>query len=229
MTSIPNRKATPQEIVENQNVFASSLLLLYFDEVGSKGFYWHPVVIREQIEEIAGTKISEHNFQKLLTAIYTYITTDFFNKVSFFNVACQVFNNKVVSPSDFVTIADIYDMAWGVEEARIIIYSNEKETEQVSSLFSEQVASFIELNLLENSMLVIPKPLKYKDSVLVNEDLIHVSVPIEFQQDVLKEAFSFAKEVEDYVTKRKEALVNEFLRLPLNNGTVEGVVANILA
>jgi len=224
---VAQKKIGLKELVDNQNVFASSLLLVFIDNFGIKGMYWNPIVIREEFNKLTGTNITEHNFQKLMSAIYCYITKEFYDNPTIFNVFCQIFNNKVVNPSEIITIADVYDMAWGVEEARIMVYSGEEYNP--STVFSEKVASFIELNLLYHSMLVVPKPLKYKDSILINEDIIKQGIAPEFQQYVLQEAFNYAKMVEDYVNKRKEYLVEEYLRLPLNNGSVESVVADIVS
>lgn len=215
-----------QELFKNYNSFSSSLFLVYFDAFGPEGLYWHPVVIREQINKlISEFDVSEHNFQKLLTAIYIHITTDYFKKPFYFNIFSQILNNKVINPNEIFQLSSVYDMAWGITEAKIIFCDDPNI--ETSDIISKEIANFIELNLLYNSFLVIPSQLRYKDSVLIKEDLIKENFSPELQQAILQHSFEESSQVEEYVIKRKEALIEEYLRLPLKNGSVEDIVAKI--
>lgn len=215
-----------QEILTNQNSFATSILLVVVDNFGSEVSSWHPVVLREKVSSLIDDKdgISEHNFNKLMVGIELSKKDEFFKDPTIMSSFSTVLNNKIVDLSLIFPVADLFDLAWGLTEARII--HNHDPLYDLQKLLSIETTAYIDVTLQLHDFSILPKFMKYKDNVLL-ADL--EKVPEDIHKYVLKSGSEYAGEVDRFVREKLSRLALELASLKLKNGEVEDTIANIVA
>lgn len=224
---MPDIASKIADLINDQNTFASTLYLILLDNFGIESLTWHPVVIREQINSIATEPISEHNFQKLLTAVLVSQSDDIYDYPFHLNLYSQILNNKVVSPETIFSIADIYDLSWGLTEARFI--KEDDVDTPLNTLLSAANRAYIESALLFHGFLLAPTSLQYKDSLLVIEKDFSSDLPVDLQKSVLKMATEYSSEVDKFIQTKRERLATELSELPLRNGSTLEAVGVLLS
>jgi len=199
-----------RHVLENQETFTFTIATILLDNYETQWLDWEIETIERELFEDFGARLQKQNRDKVLTAQILMTTDQFYTDWLVFNYACEVLNNDPV-------FLDIFDPAtpdqlcWAVIEAALF------ESKESAPEFSDEVKSFVGVNLSYHGIHTPPKVLTFAtmpDSSTRTSELEPDPIMIEALQ---RRQIDNHDKLADYVNTRMGELLAELERVPLQH------------
>lgn len=210
---------TTQQLLEDPNAIATSLLIALVDEFGTEFFEWEPDTVIQEVETHWKVKIPQHNKDKIW-ALVTYLTTNLF--MNSFEAFTHICNSLIGAGASFQVYdpATVEEMCWAITETTLLEPWEEGET------FNAEIATYMQLRIEEEGFARPPRILaKFVAPVPENTEAINSALEIEghdYKAYWLSQQ-SMRYDLEQSILSRLSQLVQEITTLPLQNASAEGI------
>ena len=150
---MPSATATKQSLahwLQNDAVFATSLLALLIDARGAEALNWDPETIRLELTDMGGgTGPTRENFDKLM-ALISALTTDRFYKDPevFMRISTALCGSGI--NADWLDVMEAEEAAWGITE--VCINDPLRRGEKSTDRFSEDIRKMLGLFLADEGI-----------------------------------------------------------------------------
>lgn len=156
-------------ILTSRNAFATPLVLALTSEHGSDVLSYEPETIRECLKQ-HNRDVSESVVTRVNAAMGLFTSNAFWQDPATFNIVCRALNR---SPRPTTAPASIEDMAWGVTEARFLLYDPEDDEFNATNSIGTAVARYVSVVLHAEGVYTPPEALafagKVRPSTLVDD------------------------------------------------------------
>ena len=200
-----------RKILENEETFATSLLVIMIDEFGTEMFEWDPDTLAIAAMDSFKADLPQVNRDKIWGLITVLSTNMFHSDPMIFNAVCQAFNNEEADFEIFNPIS-LEGVAWGVTEAIL----NDPEA-PLDDSFSEEVRRYIGIIVDSRGLSQVPVVLSM---ALPSESLSEGAMAYADDPDMYAAINKTQQENTDsvlsYTKKRVGALFSELKGLPLS-------------
>jgi hypothetical protein len=231
---IPPEGSNPALIAKwvliSPEAYATTLLVLFFDQYGNEGLQWHPKTIRMQLSQDL-CEPSDVNFDKLMAAI-TLVTSNYFYKnLPKFMDLCHALCGHGFDTTQ-VRLPDAAEMAWAISEAMIICPPEgpwgKGADGSVGEPYCEEIQHFIGAVLREEGFITPPDVLKIAEGADLSDQ-----VKTTFADD--PEMFSAIYQSQNEKTQEVNTLLRDGLtelmeqvqHLPIKNGSAASLAARL--
>ena len=210
-------------VLTSPEAFASTILVLAFDQYGGEFIKWHPTTIRRQLQEDFGVEPADANFDKLMSTITVLTTNYFYKNLSRFNDLCCGLCGHGFNPT-IVSLPDAAEMAWAISEVLLIWPPEPKDREP----FCDDIRHFIAAVLQQEGFVRPPDILRIAEGGDRSDQ-----VKSDFADDpemfaaIYQSQASKTKEVEDMIQGHLQELLDQVQRLPLQNGSTDQLVKKL--
>lgn len=226
--NITSRFEKRKQVWQDQNSFATTLLMLFLDMYGTESFDWDPLTIQTEIEKDFGIKLSRPVFDRLMAGIAVVGTDAFFTSLPDFINLCNVMSGDSYDPTVFDP-ADTGECAWGMTEALMLSPPEDNETEP----FSQQIVDYISEALKSEGILTPPDILRIGLKEDAAQLLDKVRYDFSDDPDMFNAIFDVEKskteDINAMVKERLKTLVQQLESLPLDNGDSTQIVKKLAA
>jgi hypothetical protein len=216
---------TAVDIYKNPDSFTTSLVLVTIDAFTTDAANWHPVVLREQIENRYSIKdLPAINFDKVVAGLHVISHDDFTWNTFVFNIFCHIFNNVEMDLETALPVPDPYILAWGVAEGSILAHDS---LAPAYKFLKQPVLDLIDATMSFNGLGLFPPILRISpdaSKTLLKPENIDASLI----QDVLKVQFRYLNDINEYLLTKLSGLLNELAQLRLTHGSTEPLIAQII-
>lgn len=154
LTGKPQKK----QLLEDPDIYASSLLLLLFDNFDKEVLDWSPPIIQTELEKEFGTDIPSINYDKINAALSLFNTNLYHVSLEAFASVNNAFSGRLVSPSSFYPNTPS-TLMWGVTESLLI----EGPEEFQERGFSHNIALYTGYTLALDNIVSPPKLLGFAE------------------------------------------------------------------
>lgn len=209
--AISNSKHVLQEVLSNEDTFATTLLVLLIDRFGLETLEWHPETIHMELSDEFHIEIPVLNTDKLNAAIDIATSNSFYKQMHKFIQYCNVLSGSHFHFGVFDP-ADAMECAWGITEAMLIYPPEEDEP------FSEEIRYYIGKVLHDEGIKTPPDVLRiglwdaeYSDMSTTDPEMFQMEFEVQADE---------AKEITEILRSRLRRLLEEIEQLPLDNGDV---------
>jgi len=230
---VADRTAAVRRLLEDPDTFGTVLLLAAVDAFGvdclgdasdpDRG-PWHPATFRDEFARLYGATLPPGNVDRLMAAVLLVTTDVFFcDLAAFAAVSLALARNDV--DADRFDLPDVDDCLWAVVEAGLLSPPDEDDP---APRFAPEVRRFVRELLAEEGFVTVPR---FLQSVVAPEELAaaarhaheHADDPALFAAvyDLQK---GKAADAEALVCAQVGELTEQLARLPLENGTVAGLL-----
>jgi hypothetical protein len=205
-----------QDAFSDKDLFASSAITLMIDSHGTECLSWEPETIEMELRA-ESVNPSRSLMDKILAAT-TVLTSNLF-QVDFraFNEICNALSGDPAGGYSLLP-ADVYEMAWGCAEARLLL-----GPEEFDRGFSVDIARYVGSALSSIGITKAPSMLKWavispdeeleRDTVLASDAFM--------SKAYWDSHHELVAEIEDYVRLTAVKLLEQMNDLPLKNGKAE--------
>lgn len=130
-----NARSQLAKLVNDTDVYTTTLLTLALDRLGNDLFEWHPETVRLEMEQALGVRLQAHAFNRLMAGIALLSTDQFYSDLPKFIDICNVLSGDDFDPETFDP-ADTDEICWAVTEATLLDPPDEgvpKFTEEIKA------------------------------------------------------------------------------------------------
>lgn len=201
------------DILNDPALFATSAMAILVDKFGAECINWE----QETMEiELRGLNIHpKKTLIDKISAATTVLSTEIAHEdVTVFNNIVQVFNFDNVNPQAFIP-ASLEDILWGCAEMRLL----EGPEDYDSAGFSPDIADYVGKVLVQQGVTTPPSIVKFADiseNMIMNRDDNLGADSLMFEA-YWAEQRDIVQDMEDFVIKRTDALLDQLASLPLKN------------
>jgi len=197
--------------LEDEETFATTLLVILIDEYGTDMFEWDPDTLVEAAKGTFKAEIPQVNRDKIWGLITVLSTNMFHSDAMVFNAVCQAFNNE---ESDFEIFNPISleGAAWGVTE----VILNDPES-PINDRFSEEVRRYIGVLVDSRGLSQVPVVLSMAlPSKSLSEGAAAYANDPEMYAAINGTQQANTDSISEYTKERVRALFSELKGLPLS-------------
>ena len=108
-----------QDLFRNKNAFATSLMTYMTSAYGTEFIEWDPTTVELQLKDDLNMDVPGYTLDKIQAASSLFTSNLFHLSLETFIPLCLTFSRGVAITSTLVP-ANMYDLAWGVTEARLL-------------------------------------------------------------------------------------------------------------
>ena len=141
----------------SEETYATCVLLLVIDRLGSECLEWHPETVRRELEVEFQVQIPKVTLDKFMAATAIMTTNYFWKDALKFIELCNVLSGDDFDPTEFDP-ADSAEMLWGINEALIIYPPDEDSGDEFE--FSPDVLAYIREELRAEGLVNPPDVLR---------------------------------------------------------------------
>lgn len=216
----PRSATIARNLLQNPEVFATTLVVLLLDRFGTEFLEWAPETIRLEIWDAFQAAIPQPNLDKIMAAI-TILTTDhFFKNLPRFIQLCNVLADDEFNPTIF-NPADSMEMAWGITEALLLSPPDEDEP------FTDEIRYYIGYVLAEEGIINPPDILQ-----IAKYDNITDPLSVETDDPAMYAGFyqkqqSVGDEIRETLREQLAQLFEQLELVPLQNGDTKDLLKRI--
>lgn len=214
----PNDRSQLEGIFEDENTFASTMVIALTDAVGNVDWFnWDIDAVRMEIQDRFDAKLPQENMDKIQALVLALTTNQFYVSLEAFVGVC---NSLAGGGADFRTFdpADVEEMCWAVTEVLLNDHGHELPLDQV---FSEEIRHYIGTEALREGFKELPKPLRFG----YMEEGYGKATEAMADPELFSAYFTAAKdqvgEVQDLTQQKLQLLVKQISELPLRSGDPE--------
>lgn len=213
------RRRSYRQIFENEDTYATTLIVALVDELGTEFFAWEPESLRMEIKDRFDADVPAKNMDKIQALLLCLTTNQFYVSLEAFMNVCNALAGAGVD-FDLFDYVDIEEMAWGVAE---VLTLDPPEGEDSSKLFGQEVRHYIALAAEQEGLSKLPRPLNKLAGDLIGSDKIPGVAFADAEMFAASEAeeLSLIESTEEYVKIRMRAMLDEINSLPLRTGDAE--------
>lgn len=187
-----------EEVIDASGEIEAVTLLVYASKK-MKNFYKYETILLE-----SALNLSKKNVEKLMMAYTVFSSHRIFDEIDIFEKAILLMNNRFVNYSVTGQDITVAELVWGIAQIRVI---------DPLSRFSNDVLSYIAVNLYDEGFIRVPKRLlkeqSYQD-VKIQMQLDKLINPGHLKNDFVKKAEDLKhKLVDTYVQEKKDNLIKE--------------------
>ena len=204
---------TVSDALSAPDLFATSAMAIMMDNFGADFLNWEQETIEMEVRGLCSNP-DEDLFDKIAAATTVLTTnTPHLDTLTFNNVT-QVFNFEAIHPQSFIP-ADLEDVLWGCSEMRLL-----EGPEDYNSLgFSGEIREFVGQLLVQNGITTPPSVL---DFATISEDMIMSRDDTLGADSIMFSAYwdsqrANVKDMEEFVVRRTNKLMNQIIQLPLKD------------
>lgn len=211
-----------QRLLRATTTTATSLLAIIIDAWDVEALQWEPEVLRDELEERAGSIIPSINMDKIQGLTAALSTPSFYDDFYVFAHICNSLGGI-----DEKVVFSVFEppmpteMAWTVFEINL-----NDPSDNIADKFHPDVLAFMGFVLREGALSRAPKVLNFVEVPLSGEEDIFAGDPELYTgyQTLLKEN---TDNVNKYVESRAKQLLAELSNLELENGDIDTVFKTI--
>ena len=210
-----------QKLLQSEDTYATTLLLVVADRYGLEGLEWHPRTIKMQLESDFGVELPKNTLDKVMAAIAIVTTDAFFKDLVRFIELSNILAGDDFNPTVFEP-ADSAEMAWAIAEAMVLFPAEGKDP------FNEEIQGYVGSVLKEEGYVRPPKILSFATDADFSSQ-----VEFDFQDDpemfqaVYANQSAKAEEIDTLVMDNLRELFNQITSLPLKNGDTSQIKERI--
>lgn len=201
------------DILNDPALFATSAMAILVDKFGAECINWE----QETMEiELRGLNVHPRKtlIDKIAAATSVLSTEMAHTDVTVFNNIVQVFNFDNIDPQAFIP-ASLEDILWGCAEMRLL----EGPEDYDSAGFSPDIADYVGKVLVQHGITTPPSIVQFAD---ISEDMIVDRDDNLGADSLMFEAYwtdqrEIVQDMENFVIKRTDALLDQLAGLPLKN------------
>ena len=204
---------TVSEALAAPDLFATAAMAIMMDNFGAEFLNWEQETVEMEVRGLCSNP-DEDLFDKIAAATTVLTTnTPHLDTLTFNNVV-QVFNFDTIHPQSFIP-ADLEDILWGCSEMRLL----EGPEDFVSTGFSGEIKEFVGQLLIQHGITTPPSVLEF---ATISEDMITSRDDTLGTDSIMFSSYWDAqranvKDMEDFVMRRTNDLMNQIIRLPLRD------------
>jgi len=209
-------KQTLKARLEDEQTYATVLLIILLDQFGTEMFEWEPETVRMEISDVYGAKLSQLNEDKVWSMITALTTNQFYVSLEVFTATCDSLSNDL---HDFgvMTPNTPFELAWAITE---VLLSDPFDDEHPNGEFSNEIERYVGVVLTENGILEPPKMLGFaeyaSENPVLDLDTAFVDDPDMFEAAWGKQQAD-KQAIEKNVQVNLQALLQSIATLPLEN------------
>lgn len=214
-------KLTPEQALQNQDTFATTLLVVLIDKFGTDVLTWSPETIRMEVLDEFQVTLPPVCLHKIMAAIALVTTDVFFCNLPKFIQLCNVLADDEFQPEVFDP-ADVFEIAWGITEALLLFPPDEEEP------FCDDIRRYIGFMLHEEGIVNPPDVLQIalrdiaKPDPLIND----VDDPTMYAAFYENQAAKSA-DITNMLSRQLSDLLAELSSLQLTTGNTKQLVESI--
>lgn len=226
----PNDRAAARALLLSPEAYAFVLLVLVRDTYPPESaedqgvLDWAPETIRLQLEQDFSIQVPKCTLDKLMAAISTLTSNQFYKDVQTFVDYCNIFSGNDFDPGEFDP-ADPAEILWGVTEACLIYPPNNdpQDTE-----FSAEVRTYIG-QVLETEGILNPPDVLRLGLRRVTSDHVRADYADdpEMYSAIWKAQEGKQGELTEMLRRNLAEMAMQLKLLSLQHGNVDGVIASL--
>jgi hypothetical protein len=216
-----NRNKVLARVLEDPDTYATTLLVVVLDRLGTEALEWHPETLQMEIREQFGVDLSKNAKDRLMAAIAVVTTNYFWRDVRRFIELCNIFAGDDFDPTVF-NPADSAEMAWGVAEASLLSPPEESQP------FHPDVQQYVGKMLAEEGYVRAPNVLSFAlaDDVSGQISDAYADDPEMFGA-IWKHQESKSQELDFLVQENLQELFQQLSGLPLQEGSTDNLLQRL--
>lgn len=187
-----------EETIDASGEIEAVTLLVYASKKLKDFYKYEPVLLETALN------LSKKNIEKLLMAYNVFHSHRIFEEIDLFEKSIILMNNRFVNYNVTGQDVTVAELSWGVAQIRVV---------DPLSRFSNDVLSYIAVNLYEEGFIKVPNRLKKEKSyqnVKIQTQLDKLLAPNHLKNAMVEKAENFKhKLVEDYIKEKKDNLIKE--------------------
>jgi len=212
----PHQRVRLTELLANEDTFATTLLAICVDNYGMEVAEWDYKTIKHQLETDFSVQLPSINLEKIQALLTATTTNQFTTSWEIFSQVCRVLSGETADFENFSPV-NPDEIAWGIAE----VFTNDPPNKENGTAdISEEVSQYVGVILAQNGVWKPPKILSFASMPSSNpaEDLqtAFTDDPSVFEAALKKQA-NTARDIEQYVTERYHAMLQELDSTPLKN------------
>lgn len=222
MPNANSYKSIIKKVFQDQNAFASTMMIAALDLYNTEMLTWSPVTIKLETEQDLGFVWDSINFDRLMSGTALITTDRFYKSLPDFIELCNVLSGSGISPEVFDP-ADALECAWGITEALLLAPPDDEEP------FTEEIRGYIGKVLDQEGIIQAPDILRIaiRDKDNISRITNDFSDDPELFGAIWKNENAKTQEINDIVKERLLLLTQQLAALPLVNGNAAELIEKI--
>jgi len=205
-----------KQLVQSDDVWGTTLLVLSLDMLGPECLQWLPQSLNLELMDRLGYQIPSNNLDKLLAAREILVADDFYRRLPFFLTYANALAGDGM-PLGQIVPATAAECAWAVLEATLL-----SPPESESEGFSEEILAYIGQVLREEGFVRPPGILRTAIMVEPHFDYGNLSPEdSEMFAAAFQDAEQRVQELDEQLKEDLQSLIDQLRSLPLANGSTK--------
>lgn len=218
------RKDQLSDIVTDETMTGTALLLVCVDTFGLPFFEWEPETFDLDCKWAFGTELPQVNRDKIWSLVTALTTNLFYISLETFIPICNALND---SRADFRAYdpVDSEEAAWGIIE--VLLNDAPEAGEDVTKRFSHEIKRYVGLTLTSEGVTTPPRVLApFVEYDVDPEEEAGIEIgPDPDMVNMYEDRQAREREgIESYVRQRIALLTTQIQQLPLQHGSTKGIV-----
>jgi len=225
LTGSTNVRLVHRAMLQDEETFATPLVLILLDCFGTEALDWTPETIRQELEDEYSIRLPSINLDKIMAAVLILTTNYFYQDVRSFIHICNVLAGNDFDPTEFDP-ADPFEMMLAINEV-FLLWPPSAEND-ADEQFSEEIQEYIRQVLDVEGVLrpidVFQVAMREDRSSQIAEDY---SEDPEMFAAVFKTQQEKVGELGAAYLEAMQELTDQLEDLPLRNGSTTELVARL--
>ena len=207
-----------QARLNDEETYATTLLVILLDLYGAKATRWTPETVAAELADDLGVTLPRGNVDRLFCGIGILTSNDFFKRLPVFAQYCNVLSGNDFRP-EIVEPPDAVECGWGILEGLLISPPDEDEP------FTDEIRYFVGAICQAEGLLDPPDVLRIAlfEKGVANYGGMSATEPSAFQAQFEDQA-KHRQEIVETLHEETKALFQQLESLPLKNGRVKGLL-----
>ena len=218
MALITQREHAFKDVLENKESFGTALMAVLIDQYSTDFFDWDPKALYMQIMDDFHVDTPDINKDKIGAMLVSLTTNQFFQNSDMFASICKALSSSGVDFGVF-SPATPEEMSWGVTE---VLLNNPPDPERGNDSFSDEVAAFVGMMLMQQGVLNPPNTLQFAiyptNNPVEDIELMFADDPVMFEA-AMKNQLIAKQEVEQNTKETLSMLKRQLSLLPISKKT----------